>query len=36
MAGGALLPLNSGMGDSLSLSQRLKLVYYNSGGGPTR
>jgi hypothetical protein len=35
-AGGALLPLNSGIAGepNLSLSQRLKLVYYNSSGVP--
>lgn len=35
-AGGAVLPLNSGIrGEpNLSLSQRLKLVYYNSNGVP--
>jgi hypothetical protein len=35
-AGGAILPLNSGIAGepNLSLSQRLKLVYYNSAGVP--
>ncbi len=35
-AGGAILPLNSGIAGepNLSLSQRLKLVYYNSSGVP--
>jgi len=35
-AGGAILPLNSGIAGepNLSLSQRLRLVYYNSAGVP--
>ncbi|HXI38896.1 MAG TPA: carboxypeptidase regulatory-like domain-containing protein [Bryobacteraceae bacterium] len=35
-AGGAILPLNSGIAGepNLSLSQRLKLIYYNSAGVP--
>lgn len=35
-AGGAIVPLNSGIAGepNLSLSQRLKLVYYNSNGVP--
>jgi hypothetical protein len=35
-AGGAILPMNTGIaGDpNLSLSQRLKLIYYNSSGVP--